>query len=144
MQYVCDAPGRKAWFRIESESEAFLEDKAMRNSVEHHFENAKLAAVQKYQPAPHLRWFECDIGLKSYLLRAMPMFLTLRDSDGTPLLNVMLPPCGKDDGQHSCQVVGPNGADASNSEVDAVRALETHFGLSIRRVSEKMYFGCPI
>jgi hypothetical protein len=144
MQYVCDAPGRKTWFRIETQSEAFLEDEAMRNSVEHRYEDAKLAAVQKYQPAPRLRWFERDIGLNSYLLRSMPMFLTLRDSDGTPLLNAMLPPCGKEDGHHSCQIVGPGGADASNSEHDAVRALEKHFGLSIRTASAKTYYGWPL
>ena len=34
MQFVCDAPGQKAWFRIETEAEAARESELMRHAVE--------------------------------------------------------------------------------------------------------------
>jgi len=73
-----------------------------------------------YQPALQLRSFE-------------------RDRDGTPLINAMLPPGGKDDGRYSIRVVGPGGADTDLGEVDAVQALEKHFGLSIHVPPEGAY-----
>ena len=34
MRYVCDAPGGKTWFRIETEAEASMESEGMRHAVE--------------------------------------------------------------------------------------------------------------
>ena len=34
MRYVCDAPGGKTWFRIETEAEAVAESETMRHAVE--------------------------------------------------------------------------------------------------------------
>lgn len=143
MQYVCNAPGGKTWFRIESGEEALLEQDALKNSVDVQFENARRTAVQKYQPAPRLHHFERDIGLKAHLMRTMPMFLTLRDREGAPLANAMLPPCGRDDGSYACKIVGPGGSDALSSHPDAAEALATHFGLSIREQVAEHHFCYP-
>jgi hypothetical protein len=131
MQYVCDAPGRKTWFRIETDGEALLEAELMRNAIEVQYENARLAAVQTYQPSQRLQSFERNIGLKAHLERSMPIFLTLRDSEGTPLANAMLPPGGRENGLHTTRVVGPNGADAMRFEPEAVKALEKHYNIAI-------------
>ena len=37
MQFVCDAPDGKTWFRIETEAEAVLESEAMKHAVEKYF-----------------------------------------------------------------------------------------------------------
>ena len=132
MEYVCDAPGRKTWFRIESENEALVESETMRNSIEIQYESARRDAIRKYLPSPRLQSFERDIGLKAHLQRTMPMFLTLRDREGTPLANATLPPCGEYDGSYTGRVIGPNGTDALVSQADAVGALERHFGLAIQ------------
>jgi hypothetical protein len=129
MQYVCDAPGRKTWFRIESEDEAALESDVMRNMVEAQYRNERQVAAEAYKPAPRLRYIERDIALKAHLQRTMPIFLTLRDSEGTPLANAVLPPSGREQEQQST-VTGPGNADPFPAQGDAIRALEKHFGVA--------------
>ena len=132
MQYICDAPEKKAWFRIESSVEAALESAVMKNAIEVQYENALRAAVQTYQPSTRLRFIERNIGLNAHVARTMPMFLTLRDSEGNHLANAMLPPCGRNDEGFVCHIVGPGGSDALKAEASAVDALERHFGLSVQ------------
>jgi len=131
MQYICDAPGRKAWFRIESSGEAAIESAVMKNAIEVQYENTRRAAIQTYQPSSRLHFIERNIGLNAHIARTMPMFLTLRDGEGNHLANAMLPPCGRDDDTFVSRVVGPAGMDALTAEAEAVDALEKHFGLSI-------------
>jgi len=133
MQYVCEAPGRKVWFRIESSAEAALESAVMKNAIEFQYENAHRAAIQTYQPSSRLHFVERDIGLKSHIARTMPMFLTLRDGEGKHLVNAVLPPCGREDDTFACRIVGPGGMDALTAEADAVEVLEKHFGLSVHK-----------
>jgi hypothetical protein len=133
MQYVCDAPGNKTWFRIETESEAALESQAMRHALEHHFVAERERAVAKYRARPALTGIARDIGLEAYALRAMPQFLTLRDSEGTPLASAMLPAEARDAGLFRPTIVGPGYADAYAAHDGAIAALETRFGLSLRR-----------
>ena len=71
MRYVCDAPGGKTWFRIETEAEAVAESDVMRHAVEKFFRKEKDKAAQNYQP-PSKTFFEQDIGLKAHLQREMP------------------------------------------------------------------------
>ena len=132
MQYVCDAPGKKAWFRIESSGEAALESAVMKNAIEVQYENTRRAAIQTYQPSSRLHFIERNIGLNAHIARTMPMFLTLRDGEGNHLANAMLPPCGRDDDTFASRIVGPGGMDALMDEAAAVEALERHFGLSIQ------------
>ena len=40
MKYVCDAPGKQSWFRIETEGEAERESALMNHAVEKHFRGA--------------------------------------------------------------------------------------------------------
>src|SRR4030088_3510775 len=95
MQYVCDAPNGKAWFRIETEGEAAHESRLMSHTVEKYFRSEREKAVQSWRP--ELRnAIQRDIGLKSHLQREMPLFLTLRDRQGNVLATAMLPPGGKD------------------------------------------------
>lgn len=50
MQYVCDAPKGKTWFRIETEGEAAHESRLMNHTVEKYFHNEREKAVQSWRP----------------------------------------------------------------------------------------------
>ncbi len=91
MKYVCDAPGEKTWFRIETQAEAAVESDVMRHAVEKFFSQEQEKATQSYQP-PSRSFIEQDIGLSAHVQRAMPLFLTLRDAEGNALATAMLPP----------------------------------------------------
>src|SRR6266446_5487163 len=97
MQYVCDAPKGKTWFRIETEGEAAHESRLMSHTVEKYFCREREKAVQSWRPErPNA--IERDIGLEAHVQREMPLFLTLRDREGNALATAMLPPGGKDRG----------------------------------------------
>ena len=132
MQYVCDAPNGRTWFRFETEAEAETESALMGHAVAKHFRRAMDAAAGSYKPTSS-RFIEQDIGRKAHLQRTMPMFLTLRDRDGNGLVTAMLPPGGKSDSGFRCIVVGTNNADPYPEHDDAIEALGTHFGLSLER-----------
>ena len=76
MDFVCDAPGDKTWFRIVSEAEAVAESRLMNHAVEKHFRQFRDAAAASYSPSPSLPYIERDIGLKDHIRRSMPNFLT--------------------------------------------------------------------
>ena len=80
MRYVCDAPGGRTWFRIESEAEAVAESEAMHHAVEKYFRKEYERAAQSFRPVSKVN-FEQEIGLKAHIQREMPLFLTLRDDD---------------------------------------------------------------
>ena len=132
MRFVCDTAGRKAWFRIETEAEAARESELMRHAVEKHFRRAYEQASQAYRPAPG-PFVEQDIGRAAHIRRAMPVFLTLRDGDGTALATAMLPPTGRADPACSPMVVGPGNGDPYPEHGDAIRDLGAHFGLLLDR-----------
>ena len=81
MKFICDAPGGKSWFRIETSAEAAAESLAMRHAVEKYFLAEEDKATRKYR-STEAGFVEQDIGLKAHLQRSMPMFLTLRDAEG--------------------------------------------------------------
>ena len=132
MKYVCDAPGRRTWFRIETEAEAAAESEVMRHAVEKYFRREREAAVRSYKPLTS-NYIERDIALSAHIQRAMPMFLTLREHDGTPLATAMLPPGGKDDDSFRTIIVGAANGDPFADETEAIAALAVHFGLSLTR-----------
>ena len=132
MRYVCDAPGGKTWFRIETEAEAIAESDAMRHAVEKFFRKEREKAAQSYRPSSRT-FFEQEIGLKAHLQRAMPMFLTLRDGEGNALVTAMLPPGGRDERGFRPIVVGPGNGDPYLVESEAIGALAGHFGLALER-----------
>ena len=132
MQYICDAPGSKSWFRIETEGEAALESDAMRHAVEKHFRLAWDAAVSSYRPASS-SFVEQNIGLKGHVLRNMPLFLTLRSAEGHALATAMLPPGGLPDPAFRTIIVGPENGDPYLEHEDAIRRLGEHFGLTLDR-----------
>ena len=94
MRYVCDAAGGKTWFRIETEAEAASESEVMRHAVEKYFRKEQEKATQSFRPISKV-YFEQEIGLKAHIQREMPLFLTLRADDGTPLATAMLPPAAR-------------------------------------------------
>src|SRR5690349_25082057 len=110
MQFVCDAPNRAAWFRIETEGEALIESEAMRHAVEKYFRRERDGARQSYRPLEGA-FIERDIGLSAHLQKTMPLFLTLRDKEGTALATAMLPPEGKDSSAFRTIIVGPSNGD---------------------------------
>ena len=122
MRYVCDAPGAKAWFRIETQGEAALESQAMSHAVEKHFIQAQECAATSYVPPP-VPFIERDIGLKAHIQRVMPIFLTLRDGDGNPLVTAMLPPSGYDERTFRPVIVGPANTDPYPDHADAIEVL---------------------
>jgi hypothetical protein len=132
MQFVCDAPGRKTWFRIEAEAEAAQESEAMRHAVEKYFRREYEKARNSYQPS-HSASIERDIGLHAHIQMTMPLFLTLRDHEGERLATAMLPPRGEDDRSFSMIIVGPGNADPYPTEGDAIEALGKHFGFALPR-----------
>jgi hypothetical protein len=132
MRYVCDAAGGKTWFRIETEAEAVSESETMRHAVEKYFRKEQEKAAQSFRPISKVS-FEQEIGLKAHIQREMPLFLTLRDGDGTPLTTAMLPPNGKDDRSFRPIIVGSGNADPYPDEGDSIRALAEHCGMTLER-----------
>lgn len=132
MRYICDAPGDKTWFRLETVEEAASESLAMHHAVEKHFRREMEKAKRSYQPASKT-FVEQEIGLKAHIQRAMPLFLTLRNSEGTALVTAMLPPGGKEDAAFRVIIVGPDNGDPYPEQAPAIEALGRHFGLSLER-----------
>lgn len=129
MQYVCEAPP-KTWFRIETDGEAFLESQAMDHAVERYFRQARERAIAAYVP-PAGRVIEQNIGLKAYVQRTMPVFVTLRDGEGTALVTAMLPPSGQDERAFRPIVVGRGNSDPYLEHGEAIKALGRHYGLTL-------------
>jgi hypothetical protein len=132
MKYVCDAPGGKTWFRIETEAEAIGESALMRHAVEKHFREAERAAARTFKPNA-LRYVEQEIGLKAHVQREMPLFLTLRDADGGALVTAMLPPGGKDDRTFRPIIVAAENRDPYPEHGDAIEALGQHLDMPLER-----------
>jgi hypothetical protein len=132
MRHICDAPGDKTWFRLETAEEAAAESLAMHHAVEKHFCREMEKSKRSYQPASKT-FVEQEIGLKAHILRAMPLFLTLRTSEGTAVVTAMLPPSGKEDAAFRVIIVGPGNGDPYPEHGPAIEALGRHFGLSLER-----------
>lgn len=134
MRYVCDAPGGKAWFRIETEAEALRESRDLDHAVDKYFRRFHEAAVESYIP-PSGSFIERDIGLKDHVSRDMPVFLTLRDGEGNGLATAMLPPDGPSSIAVSTIVVGPGNRDPYPEHEDAIEALAERYGIRLDRQS---------
>lgn len=132
MEYVCDAPGNRTWFRLVSEGEAAGESDAMRHAVEKHYRRERERAAESFRPISTV-YIEQDIGKEGYIQRTMPLFLTLKDEEGGSLATAMLPPGGKRDPDFTCIIVGPGNADPYPDNADAIKALGDHFGIKLER-----------
>ena len=132
MKYVCDAPGGNTWFRIETVDEAAKESALMNHAVEKHFRQQRQTASTSFKPASTV-YIEQNIGLESHVQREMPVFLTLRNRDGDGLATAMLPPGGADKAGFRIIIVGPGNTDPYVEHDDAIRALGTHFGVTLER-----------
>lgn len=132
MKYICDAPGGRTWFRIETEAEAAAEFDEMQHAVEKYFRKEWERATRSYQPTSSI-FIEQEIGLKAHLQREMPLFLTLRDDEGHALVTSMLPPGGRDDPGFRPIIVGPRNADPYANHADAIRALGQKFRIVLDR-----------
>lgn len=130
MQYVCDAEDL-TWFRFETLAEATLESRAMKHAVERFFRDAHDGAAASYVPPRGVPISEQNIGLKDHIRRSMPMFLTLRNREGTPLVTAMLPPVGKDEKSFRPIVVGPANTDPYREHSVAISLLADHFGFEL-------------
>ncbi|MBL8549284.1 MAG: hypothetical protein JNJ73_04820 [Hyphomonadaceae bacterium] len=130
MKFVCDAPGGKSWFRLETEAEAEAESALMRHAVEKYFQRALAEARESYTPGLGI---ERDIGLKTHIAKKMPRFLTLRADDGTGLATAMLPPEIGGGPHFRVIVVGAANSDPYPEHGDAIRALATHLGMRLPR-----------
>jgi len=135
MKFVCDAPGGKAWFRIETELEARQESDLMQHAVEKYFRREREKAAQSYQPSPATAYIERDIGLNAHIQRQMPWFLTLRDAEGNGLATAMLPPGGRQADGFRAIIVGRANGDPYPAEGEAIEALAKQLGLTLDRAS---------
>jgi hypothetical protein len=134
MQYMCDTPDKKTWFRLETEYEADQESVLMEHGVEKHFRRARECACLSHKPTASI-FVEQDIGLKAHIMKVMPLFLTLRDSDGNGLATAMLPPEGVPDGGFRKIIVSAGNTDPYPKHETAIRALGNHFGITLDRAS---------
>jgi len=132
MKYICAAPERMTWFRIEADYEAERESGLMDHAVEKHFLRERDAAVRSFRPASSV-FIEQKIGLDAHIQKSMPLFLTLRDNEGGALVTAMLPPRGHDDPTFRMIIVGPGNSDPYPDHEIAIHALADHFGLSLDR-----------
>ncbi len=132
MKYVCDAPDRKTWFRIETEAEADQESALMNHAVKKHFRQARECAVRTYKPTSTV-FIEQNIGLSAHIQKEMALFFALRDREGNALVTAMLPPGGRDDPNFKKIIVGPENSDPYPDHEAAIKALATHYGLTLSR-----------
>jgi len=132
MKYVCDAPDRKIWFRIETEAEAEQESALMDHAVAKYFQRERENSVRSYKPTSRT-YVERNIGLQAHIQREMPLFLTLRDAEGGGLVTAMLPPGGRDDPAFRIIIVGKGNSDPYPEHGAAIDALGAHFGLTLQR-----------
>ncbi|HEY4045211.1 MAG TPA: hypothetical protein VGM32_25660 [Rhodopila sp.] len=132
MEYVCDAPHNRTWFRLVTEGEAIAESLEMRHAVEKHYRRERERAADTFHPTTTV-FIEQDINKEAHIRRAMPQFLTLRDQEGKALVTAMLPPKGKNSG--GCIIVGPGNSDPYAEHGDAIVALAKHFGITLDRTS---------
>ncbi len=132
MKFVCDVPGGKTWFRIVTEAEAEQESILMHHAVEKYFRLEKERSIGTYRPTSTI-YIEQNIGLDAHLQRDMPLFLTLRDGEGSGLATAMLPPGGRDDTEFRKIIVGDRNSDPYPDHEDAIKALGAHFGLTLDR-----------
>ena len=132
MKFVCDAPGDKTWFRIETVDEAAKESVLMDHAVEKHFRQQWDHTASGFKP-PSDVFIEQNIGLASFVQRHMPMFLTLRNAEGDGLATAMLPPDGGKRRGFRVIIVGPSNGDPYEEHEDAIQALAAHVGLPLDR-----------
>lgn len=132
MQFICDAPGGKTWFRIETEKEASDESALMQHAVEKYFLRAREDAQRTYVPTSRA-FIEQDIGRADHARRTMPLFATLRDAEGAGLATAMLPPPNGGSGAFTPVVVGPANRDPYPDHGDAIAALGAHFAMTLDR-----------
>lgn len=133
MEYVCDAPGGKTWFRLETEAEAEAEAALLRHAVDKYFRRHLNEARESYRAPPGLAAFERDIGLKKHIRETMPLYLTLRADDGEGLATAMLPPGGRNQVNFRTIIVGPANADPYVEHAAAIAALEAKYSLDLKR-----------
>jgi hypothetical protein len=132
MQYICDAPGKYTWFRIETEAEAEQESLLMNHAVAKHFRLERESAKQSYRPTSR-SIVEQNIGLEPHIQRETPWFLTLRDSDGDAHVTAMLPPGGREDPSFKPVIVGKDNSDPYPEHGDAIDALAEHLDIALDR-----------
>lgn len=133
MRYVCDAPGGRTWFRLETEAEAEAEAALMRHAVDKYFRRHVVEARESYRYKPGTPAFERDIGLKDHIARSTPLYLTLRADDGEGLATAMLPPQGRNQANFKIIIVGPDNEDPYPAHGDAIAVLAHQFGLELER-----------
>ena len=109
-----------------------MNSRLMSHTVEKYFRREREKEVQAWR-SQRPDAIERDIGLEAHVQRAMPLFLTLRDSEGNALATAMLPPDGKDRGGFRIIIVAASNADPYPQQNAAIAALGAHFGLALDR-----------
>jgi hypothetical protein len=131
MKYICDAPDKKTWFRLETEAEADRESELMDHAVAKHYRRERETAMGGFKPASTVN-FEQNIGMEAHIQRSMPLFLTLRNPDGDALVTAMLPPDPPDSASKTL-IVGPGNRDPYPDHQTSIDALGAHFKITLDR-----------
>lgn len=105
----------------------------MRHGVDKHFRRFEAAAREGFRAPAGAPSFEQAIGLKGYIARTMPLFLTLRADDGAGLATAMLPPEGRNQVNFKIVIVGPDNADPYPAHGEAIATLGRLYGLELKR-----------
>ncbi len=132
MQFICDAPDGKTWFRLETEAEASAESDLMQHAVYKHYCRKRAEAALSFRPASRA-FIEQEIGREAHIQRTMPLFLTLRDSEGEGLATAMLPSATPSTLPFTPLIVGARNADPYKDHAAAIKALGAHFGVTLDR-----------
>lgn len=130
MEFLCDAPGGKTWFRLETELEAATESALMEHAVEKHFRRCWDEAAARYEPGDR-PFIERDIGRAAHIRRTMPLFVTLRDEHGAALVTAMVRPATQAEAGFRPVVVGRSNSDPYPAHGDAIEALGRHLGVTL-------------
>ncbi len=132
MKYICDAPEKMTWFRIETDFEAEQEAELMDHAVDKHFRRERDTAARTFKPVSSI-FIEQKIGLGAHIQNTMPLFLTLRDRDGNAHVTAMLPPRGHDDPAFRMIIVGNANSDPYPDYESAIHSLASYFALRLDR-----------
>ena len=115
-------------FRAQEQAGGWLPEPACRAVAE----MLGMAEIRVYEVATFYTMFQLSpVGRKAHVQKAMPMFLTLRNSEGKALVTAMLPPQGLDEKSFRPILVGPSNADPYPEHGDAIRILAKHYKLSL-------------
>lgn len=132
MKYICDVPGGRTWFRLESEAEAERESARMQHGVAVRFHDERARAIRSYR-AQSAASAGGSLPLERHVRIAMPIFLSLRDREDAALVTAMLAHGSPDHPEAELVIVGKGDTDPYPDHGRAIAALSDRLGIDLDR-----------